>query len=229
MEMIDKVYVEKEHKDYASKGLAGTALGLGAGALGLLLLGGNKCGNGIGSIFGGNCNPCNNGVSDVAAASITNEHYIERKGCDDALALTNAIWRQSYNNQQNRFDDRQTINTEMFGIYQSQRNGFDALAAKHNQDSFDLYKYSRDSKDELLGQIGELKTAVGIMAATRPYQDALIKCDITRVAEHADFNLFRRTCRMIQGEVVLPSTPLVTGFGSYGFNCNPAPVTPPVA
>lgn len=36
-----------------------------------------------------------------------------------------------------------------------------------------------------------------------------------RVAEHADFNLFRRTCRMITGELVLPNTPTVTGYPSY--------------
>lgn len=34
-------------------------------------------------------------------------------------------------------------------------------------------------------------------------------------AEHADFNLFRRTCRMITGELVLPNTPTVTGYPSY--------------
>lgn len=47
------------------------------------------------------------------------------------------------------------------------------------------------------------------------YQDALIQSDIRRVAEHADFNLFRRTCRMITGELVLPNTPTVTGYPSY--------------
>lgn len=51
--------------------------------------------------------------------------------------------------------------------------------------------------------------------ATRPYQDALIQCDIRRVAEHADFNLWRRTCRMISGEVVLPNTPVIEGYASY--------------
>jgi hypothetical protein len=75
--------------------------------------------------------------------------------------------------------------------------------------------YSRDNKDELAGQIGELKTEVAVLKATRPYQDALIQCDIRRVAEHADFNLWRRTCRMISGEVVLPNTPTVTGYASY--------------
>lgn len=84
----------------------------------------------------------------------------------------------------------------------------DAINAKHNEDAFNLYKYSRDSKDELSSEIGELRTELAVLKATRPYQDALIQCDIRRVAEHADFNLWRRTCRMISGEVVLPNTPV---------------------
>ena len=80
---------------------------------------------------------------------------------------------------------------------------------------FNLYKYSRDSKDELSSEIGELRTELAVLKATRPYQDALIQCDIRRVAEHADFNLWRRTCRMISGEVVLPNTPVIEGYASY--------------
>lgn len=44
--------MEMENKNYASKGVAGTALGLGAGALGAMLLGGGNLGNLFG--FGGN-------------------------------------------------------------------------------------------------------------------------------------------------------------------------------
>lgn len=72
----------------------------------------------------------------------------------------------------------------MFGIYSAMRNGFDIINATANKNAFDLYKYSRDNKDELAGQIGELKTEVAVLKATRPYQDALIQCDIRRVAEH---------------------------------------------
>jgi hypothetical protein len=65
-----------------------------------------------------------------------------------------------------------------------------------------------------------------MMAAIRPYQDALINAKIDNVALVGDFNLARRTCRMISGEVVLPSTPVITGYGSYSpCNCNPSPVT----
>lgn len=135
--------------------------------------------------------------------------------CADHVQFVNDMWRTSYNQQNQRFEDRQTINQEMFGIYSAMRNGFDIINATANKNAFDLYKYSRDNKDELAGQIGELKTEVAVLKATRPYQDALIQCDIRRVAEHADFNLWRRTCRMISGEVVLPNTPTVTGYASY--------------
>ncbi len=123
--------------------------------------------------------------------------------------------RKAYDAQKARQDDRNVLNAELFSIYSAMRNGFDAISAKHNEDAFNLYKYSRDSKDELSSEIGELRTEVAILKATRPYQDALIQCDIRRVAEHADFNLWRRTCRMISGEVVLPNTPVVEGYASY--------------
>lgn len=45
-----------------------------------------------------------------------------------------------------RFEDRQTINQEMFGIYSAMRNGFDVINANANKNAFDLYKYSRQSE-----------------------------------------------------------------------------------
>ena len=211
-----KNYVQMEEtghgkKEYASKALAGTALGFGIGGTALWLLDRLNCG---GNILGSGC-----GNNAAVVATAANEQYLERKECDDVVALTNAMWNHAYAGQNMRFADREVINQEMFGIYSAMRNGFDALNAKHNQDAFDLYKYSRDSKDELSSEIGCLRTEVAVMKATRPYQDALIQCDINRVAEHADFNLWRRTCRMISGEVVLPNTPVVTGYGSYNPCC----------
>lgn len=96
------------------------------------------------------------------------------------------------------------FNAEMFGIYKSQVDA-----------DFGLYKSTRDSFDITNARVGELEKQVAVLIATRPYQDALIQSDIRRVAEHADFNLFRRTCRMITGELVSPNTPTVTGYPSY--------------
>ena len=137
---------KKDEKEYASKGVAGTALGLGIAGTALWLLNGGlgNCG-----LFGRGC-----GASAAEVAISSNEQYLERKECEDMVALTNAMWQHVYNEQGQRFNDRQVINQEMFGIYSAMRNGFDVINAKHNQDAFDLYKYSRDSKDELAGEIG---------------------------------------------------------------------------
>lgn len=216
MVLVDKENVkgyvqmdEKEHtkKEYASKGLAGTALGLGIGGLAVSLLN-NGC-NPLG-IFGRNC-----GTNAGEVAIAANEQYLERKQCADFVELVNGMWQKAYDAQKARQYDRNVLNAELFSIYSAMRNGFDAINAKHNEDAFNLYKYSRDSKDELSSEIGELRTELAVLKATRPYQDALIQCDIRRVAEHADFNLWRRTCRMISGEVVLPNTPVIEGYASY--------------
>lgn len=202
-----------EDKEYASKGVAGTALGLGIAGTALWLLNGGLGNTGL---FG------NRGMSGVAVGAAVGDainrndlQYVERKECADQVNTLNAMWELAYNGANTRFNDRQTLNSEFFGLYKSMRDGFDVINAKHNADAFNLYKYSRDSKDEVMGAIGALSTEVAILKATRPYQDALIQCDIRRASEHAAFNLERRTCRMIEGQVVLPSTPTVTGYGSY--------------
>lgn len=125
------------------------------------------------------------------------ERYNERKEQEDYVALTKQYYEGVIASQAN-------VNQKFFDLY------------KMNVDnSFGLYKGQRDSKDELIAKINEVDKKVDMMAAVRPYQDALINCKIDNVALVSDFNLARRTCRMIQGELVLPSTPTVTGYASY--------------
>lgn len=195
MEMVEKekVYVEKESDDYASKGTGNAGLTLGIIGTSLAgLLWANKGGN----LFGG-CNSANCATAPTA-------YQVEQKECQDVVNLTNAFWQARVTGMNERFADRQTINGEMFGLYKSQIDG-----------DFGLYKNQRDQFDVLKAQIDELRTHVAIGAAVRPYQDKLIQCEINDARKDADFNLWRRTCRMISGEVVLPSTPTVTGLPSY--------------
>lgn len=137
----------------------------------------------------------------AGAAALGAESTVEK---EDKCELVNGMWQLAFNGQTARFNDRNQINAEMFGIYKSQVDA-----------DFGLYKSTRDSFDITNARVGELEKQVAVLIATRPYQDALIQSDIRRVAEHADFNLFRRTCRMITGELVLPNTPTVTGYPSY--------------
>lgn len=206
---------EHDKKEYASKGIAGTALGLGIAGTALWLLNGGFGGD----LFGRNAALAGVGTDAALAAGegalARNEQYLERKQCADYVQIVNDMWRVSYNQQNQRFEDRQVLNQEFFNLYNAMRNGFDGITAKHNADLFALYKGTRDDKDAVLAEIDALRTEVAIMKAVRPYQDKLIQCDIANVAQNADFNLYRRTCRMISGEVVLPNTPTVTGYASY--------------
>ena len=205
MKLINKENGEElvevgSHKEYASKGVAGTSLGLGIAGTALWLLSGGLGGG----LFG-------NRAGVAAAAGIGAEGIAEK---EDKCELINGMWSLAYNGQNARFNDRQTINAEMFGLYKSQVDA-----------DFGLYKSTRDGFDITNARISDLETKIAVLTATRPYQDALIQSDIRRVAEHADFNLFRRTCRMITGELVLPNEPTVTGYPSYS-PCRQVAATP---
>lgn len=205
MKLINKENGEElvevgSHKEYASKGVAGTGLGLGIAGTALQLLSGGLGGG----LFG-------NRAGVAGAAALGAEGIVEK---EDKCELINGMWSLAYQGQNARFNDRQVINSEMFGLYKSQVDA-----------DFGLYKSTRDGFDITNARISDLETKVAVLTATRPYQDALIQSDIRRVAEHADFNLFRRTCRMITGELVLPNEPTVTGYPSYN-PCRQAAATP---
>ena len=145
------------------------------------------------------------------------ELYNERKEQEDYVALTKQFYEGVIASQAN-------VNQKFFDLYKLNVDSSWGLYKNHVDDSFALYKGQRDTKDDLLAKINEVDKKVDMMAAIRPYQDALINCKIDNVALVGDFNLAKRTCRMIQGELVLPSTPTVTGYASYN-PCNPIQTT----
>lgn len=184
------------HKEYGSKTTAnaGLTLGIIGTALGALA----TFGSGI-NLFGnwGKSNTCNSGSAIPMTAQ---DAYLEREVCQNYLDLT----KQYYNGRI----------AEMKELH----DAFYALDKQDTDNSFALYKNQRDIKDDLAGQISALNAKVDVMAAIRPYQDALINAKIDNASQVADFNLFRRTCRMMQGELVLPDAS-VSGFPSYSI-CN---------
>ena len=225
--------------NFASKGVAGAGLGLGiAGtALGLLALSRNGF-----NLFGGNSNVPQNvnintdssnsggyGIGGWGCGPTAFQAW--EKGCEDALALQGAIYTQALNYQNNRFADRQVLNSELFGLYKSQidadfglykstRDGFDVLSAKQNSDAFGLYKSQRDADDEIRKEISDLKAQVAINAAIRPYQDKLIQCEIDKAFTAGINYTDRKTCKAIYGQVTLPNTPVVTGYaGANACGC----------
>ena len=249
METVDKQIIEKKvyeegKKEYATKGVgnAGLTLGIIGTALGAYALWGR--GNGLG-VAGGVSMPENVNINtnrDSASVSAAGDGVVAptafqawEKGCEEAIALTNAIWRLHVSSMQADYDHRQTDIAEKFGLYQSQvnadfglykgmRDGFDALSAKQNQDAFGLYRNQRDGFDVLNARIGQLEKEVAVNTAIRPYQDKLIQCEIEKAFTAGINYTDRKTCRMITGELVLPSTPTVTGYPSYNpCSCSAAP------
>jgi hypothetical protein len=177
-------------------GIIGTSLS------GLLALGALGVGTGI---IGGKTQS-NPGVP-------TGDLYNERKEQADYVELT----KQYYESQ---IATQKQIDRNFFDLYKMNVDASWGLYKNHVNDSFALYKGQRDDKDALIAKINEVEKKVDVMSAVRPYQDALINAKIDNVALVGDFNLARRTCKMIQGELVLPSTPTVTGYPSFS-PCNP--------
>ena len=194
------------HDKYASKakGNAGLTLGIiGTSLAGLMALGGN----GIGNLLCG---------KQECPGVPHGELYNERKEQEDYVALT----KEYYEGQ---IATNAKIDKNFFDLYKMNVDTSFGLYKNHVDDSFRLYKGQRDQADAIMAKIADVEKKVDVMAAVRPYQDALINCKIDNVAQVSDFNLARRTCRMITGELVLPSTPTVTGYASYNpCNCQPA-------
>ena len=196
------------HHKYASnaKANAGLTTGIiGTSLAGLLALGAMGNGKGLlGGIIGGGCpNPC------VPQGDL----YNERKETADYIELTKKYYEE-------KIATNEKIDRNFFELYKLNVDNSFNLYKNHVNDSFALYKGQRDGNDFLMAKIADVEKKVDIMGAIRPYQDALINAKIDNVALVGDFNLARRTCRMINGELVLPSTPTVTGYASYS-PCNP--------
>lgn len=251
METVDKQIIEKKvyeegKKEYATKGVgnAGLTLGIIGTALGAYALWGR--GNGLG-VAGGVSMPENVNINtnrDSASVSAAGDGVVAptafqawEKGCEEAITLTNAIWGLHVSSMQADYDHRQTDIAEKFGLYQSQVNAdfglykgmrdmYDVQTDKLNNAAFGLYKNQRDGFDVLNARIGQLEKEVAVNTAIRPYQDKLIQCEIEKAFTAGINYTDRKTCRMITGELVLPSTPTVTGYPSYNPCSYPAATTP---
>ena len=82
-----------------------------------------------------------------------------------------------------RYNDRQQINSEIFGTYKSQ---IDA--------DFGLYKNQRDQFDILANRIGKLETAAAVNAAVDPWRSKVLQMQIDNVAGMVNLEAERRCC-----------------------------------
>ena len=189
------------HDKYATKAKANAGLTtgiIGTSLAGLLALGAIGKGGGLLNLGGGCPNP---GVPQ-------GDLYNERKEQQDFVELT----KQYYEAQ---IATNEKIDKNFFDLYKMNVDNSFGLYKNQVDNSFALYKGQRDQADVIMSKIADVEKKVDVMSAIRPYQDALINAKIDNVAMVGDFNLARRTCKMIQGELVLPSTPTVTGYPSF--------------
>jgi hypothetical protein len=231
MEMTDAKVVEKKiyedgKKEYASKGLAGTALGIGIGGLALALLNGNGRG-----VFGslGNGMPDNVNINTYGGMTASNTAptalEVMEKECADEVKLLTDMFGLKLDTANKFYAMRETDVAEKFGLYKSQVDAINAenrramqaefgLYKSQIDADFGLYKNQRDQYDALQAKYCDLDKKVAVMEALTPYKEKLMMAYVNE-----------KTCNCLRGQLVLPSTPVISGYGSYCCN-GTAPSTP---
>lgn len=219
-------YVERKARNGFGMGLAGVLTGSAA------LL--SQWGGGGRGLFGGfgrsgdmpeNVNINAVGGAGAYGAAAPTAFQAWEKSCDDVIALTNAMWGLKVSSMQADYDHRNVDVAEKFSLYKSQtdadfglykvsRDLYDNTQDKMNAANFGLYKGYRDGFDALNARISQLEKDVAVGAAIRPYQDKLIQCEIEKAYTASINHTDRRMCKVVEGQIVLPSTPTVTGFQS---------------
>ena len=228
MEMTDakvvekKIYEEgKKHDEYASKGIAGTGLGLGiagtALGLGAWLFGGNR------SVFGSlggsnmpeNVNINANGYGANANANQPTALQVMEKECADEVKLLTDMFGLKLDTANKFYAMRETDIAEKFSMYKGANDAINAenrramqaefgLYKSQVDADFGLYKNQRDQYDALQAKFSDLDKKVAVMEALTPYKEKILLQAMEL-----------KTAYDIKGQLVLPSTPTVTGYGSY--------------
>lgn len=220
MEMTDAKVVEKKiyedgKKEYASKGLAGTALGIGIGGLALALLNGN--GRGVFGSLGGSNMPENVNINTYGANSSSNQPtalQVMEKECADEVKLLTDMFGLKLDTANKFYAMRETDIAEKFGLYKSQVDAINAENRRAIDAEFGLYKASRDQNDATNAKMAALETKIAVMEALTPYKEKLMMAYVNE-----------KTCNCLRGQLVLPSTPVISGYGSYCCN-GTVPSTP---
>ena len=224
--VVEKKIYEDGKKEYASKGLAGTALGIGIGGLALALLNGNGRG-----VFGslGNGMPDNVNINTYGGMTASNTAptalEVMEKECADEVKLLTDMFGLKLDTANKFYAMRETDIAEKFSMYKGATEAINAenrramqaefgLYKSQVDADFGLYKNQRDQYDALQAKYCDLDKKVAIMEALTPYKEKLMMAYVNE-----------KTCNCLRGQLVLPSTPVISGYGSYCCNST-APSTP---
>ena len=214
METIIKekeVVYDEGRRDSNTRGKANAGLTLGI--IGTVLGGAALARQGgIGGILSGGASSAPSGVTYNVSSPATCTPTLFAKECDDILNVTKGMYDLYIAGMSNAAKAREIDVAEKFGLYVNNRDNIDAVSNRINTELFSLYKYTRDKDDETNAKINEIASAVAVNSAVRPYQDKLIQCKIDEVYTALVNYVDKKTCRLIPGRLVLPSTPTLTGY-----------------
>lgn len=208
-------------RDVAARTLG--VIGTVAGGVALASLW-NRNGGGLGSILsggsnggGGGSSPSNVNINCGGGGSST--FGVFEKECADVLNLTNLIWSKSSQAREidvaEKFGLYQSQITADFNLYKDNRDNIDRVNNRLNSELFSLYKYTRDKDDETRKELCDLKAQIAVSNAVRPYQDKLIQSEIKEAYTSLLNYVNSELCLRPKGVAVLPTTPAITGIGSY--------------
>ena len=209
--VVEKKIYEDGKKEYASKGLAGTALGIGIGGLALALLNGNGRG-----VFGslGNGMPDNVNINTYGGMTASNTAptalEVMEKECDDEVKLLTDMFGLKLDTANKFYAMRETDIAEKFSMYKGATDAINAenrramqaefgLYKSQIDADFGLYKNQRDQYDALQAKYSDLDKKVAVMEALTPYKEKLMMAYVNE-----------KCCRKIDGVLGLQSTPTVT-------------------
>ena len=192
--------------------IIGTALGAGA-----WLFGGNR------SVFGSlggsnmpenvNINACGYGAN--ANANQPTALQVMEKECADEVKLLTYMFGMKLDTANKFYAMRETDIAEKFSMYKGANDAINAenrramqaefgLYKSQVDADFGLYKNQRDQYDALQAKFSDLDKKVAVMEALTPYKEKILLQAMEL-----------KTAYDIKGQLVLPSTPTVTGYGSY--------------
>ena len=212
--------------------IIGTVLGAAAlwgrngGGIGSILGDGGASGNGGTSPTNININGGDTSYSTGGGRTSPTAFEAYSKGCEEALALTSAIYQGQINGLKDAAAARGVDVNEKFqlwksqidadfGLYVNNRDNIDRVNNRLNAELFDLYKYTRDKDDETRKELCDLKAQVAVANAIRPYQDKLIMEAIEKNYVAGINYVDRKTCKMVSGVTIIPTSPTLSGYGSY--------------
>ena len=170
------------------------------------MLGGNNR-----SVFGslGSNMPENVNINTYGANSSSNQPtalQVMEKECADEVKLLTDMFGLKLDTANKFYAMRETDIAEKFGLYKSQVDA-----------DFGLYKNQRDQYDALQAKYCDLDKKVAVMEALTPYKEKLMMAYVKE-----------NTCNCLRGQLMLPNTPVLQGYGSYsGCNCGTTTTTTP--